>query len=109
MQNSASKIWQSPLSQRLVETLASIADTKTMQKFLGDVMTEKEITEISARLEAARLLQQGAKYQDIIIQTKLSTRTIARISEWLKNGYGGYEAALATMHHHRPKSRLEAV
>jgi len=57
-------------------------------------MTEKEIIEISARLEAARMLQAGKTYAEITQKTKLSSRTVARISDWLQNGTGGYEVAL---------------
>lgn len=71
-----------------------------MQNFLRDVMTEKEIVEISARFEAARMLTEGKKYSEIIAATKLSSRTVARISEWLQNGCNGYQAALKTANHH---------
>ena len=65
-----------------------------MQAFLRDVMTEKEIIEISARFEAARMLKSGKKYTEIVEVTKLSSRTVARISDWLKNGESGYEKAI---------------
>lgn len=71
-----------------------------MQNFLRDVMTEKEIVEISARFETARMLTEGKKYSEIIAATKLSSRTVARISEWLQNGCNGYQAALKTANHH---------
>lgn len=70
-----------------------------MQNFLRDVMTEKEIIEISARFEAAKMLSEGRKYTEIVTATKLSSRTVARISEWLQNGCDGYQAALKTVHH----------
>ena len=70
-----------------------------MQNFLRDVMTEKEIIEISARFEAAKMLSEGRKYTEIVTLTKLSSRTVARISEWLQNGCDGYRAALKTVHH----------
>ncbi len=107
MQRSSTRIWESPTTLQLSQTLATINEAKTMQNFLRDVMTEKEIIEISARLEAARMLQKGARYTDIIEKTKLSSRTVARISDWLQNGYGGYKAAL--IHHNRSKPRLRAV
>jgi TrpR-related protein YerC/YecD len=106
--NSSNKIWTSDMSMQLVRTMADITDVKVMQDFLRDVMTEKEITEIAARLEAARMLNLGKKYTEIIEQTKLSSRTIARISEWLQNGTNGYSEALKqiNMHHgHLPPAR----
>jgi len=88
--------------------LCSIDDAPTMQQFLRDVMTEKEIDEISSRLQAARMLQAGATYVDVIAKTRLSSRTIARISNWLQNGTGGYAAVIKvakTHHDHIPPAR----
>lgn len=110
MQYSCKEIWELPTTKQLASTLAAIPDAPTMQSFLRDVMTEKEIIEISARLEAAKMLQSGAKYTDIIEKTKLSSRTVARISDWMQNGQGGYEAALkvvADHHTHIPPARAE--
>lgn len=101
MATNKTSLWQSGTAQQLVEALVSIADIQTMQNFLRDVMTEKEISEISARLEAAKMLQAGRKYRDIVAVTKLSSRTVARISEWLKNGCNGYQAALKAVDSHQ--------
>src|SRR5690606_33795384 len=87
-------LWDNATHQQLLLALCSIDDPATMQNFLRDVLTEKEIIEISARLEAAKMLASGKKYTDITEKTKLSSRTVARISRWMKNGTGGYAAAL---------------
>lgn len=92
-------VWKSETARQLVEALLAIDDASTMQNFLRDVMTEKEIIEISSRLEAARMLLAGDKYTDIVTTTRLSSRTVARISDWLQNGCDGYQAALNTIHH----------
>lgn len=99
MKYSPKEIWQQPLPAQLISALVSISDADILRKFLRDVMTEKEIIEISARLEAARLLQEGVAYTKISQQTKLSSRTVARISDWLKNGCGGYKSVLISLHH----------
>ncbi len=100
MKDNSAKTWDNPLAQQLAEALTAIDDAKTMQNFLRDVMTKKEIIEISARLEAARMLQAGSTYTDIVAKTKLSSRTVARISDWLQNGCNGYQAALKTINTH---------
>ena len=101
-------IWQQTTTATLARALTSIADETTMQNFLRDVMTEKEIIEISARLQAAAMLSQGKKYSEIVATTKLSSRTVARISDWLQNGTGGYRQILAGMHHaHLSPARAE--
>ncbi len=84
---------------QLSEAFCAITDLTLMQNFLCDVMTEKEIVEISARFEAAKMLKAGETYSSIIKKTKLSSRTVARISDWLQNGTGGYSVVLETLHH----------
>src|SRR5690606_12751169 len=100
MQQETSNIWKDAIPNEFVRALTLITDEDLMRNFLRDVMTEKEIQEISARLEAARMLADGQKYSDIIIKTKLSSRTVARISSWMQNGTGGYAAVLALLLKH---------
>lgn len=110
MTNDKTTIWDDIKAQQLAETFTSITDVRTMQNFLRDVMTEKEIVEISARFEAAKMLLDGSKYADIVARTKLSSRTVARISDWLQNGCSGYQAALETInthHDHLSPARAE--
>jgi TrpR-related protein YerC/YecD len=110
MQDSSIKVWELERPQQLVSVLLSINDPRDMQNFLRDLMTEKEIIETSARLEAAKMLNDGAKYIEIIKKTKLSSRTIARISDWLQNGNQGYMVALRSIsghHTHIPPVRAE--
>ncbi len=108
MTTSVDNLWQSDSTIQLAGTFSRITDETTMRNFLRDVMTEKEIIEIAARLEAARMLRAGATYITIAEKTKLSSRTIARISDWLQNGQGGYAAALdqsGARHDHIPPAR----
>ncbi len=99
MSQDVNKVWKDDKAQQLVKALLSISDQATMQNFLRDVMTEKEIIEVSARFEVASMLTEGKKYTEIVAKTKLSSRTVARISEWLQNGCNGYQAALNVTHH----------
>jgi len=110
MTTAATSLWNTLSTQQLIGVLCAIDNPATMQAFLRDVMTQKEIVEISSRLQAAKMLQAGATYAQIVQQTKLSSRTVARISDWLQNGQGGYAAALdmiTTHHSHTPPARAE--
>jgi len=110
MQTDANTVWGVETPKQLAEVLAAIDNVSDMQNFLRDVMTEKEIIEVSSRLEAAKMLKAGKKYTEVIEETKLSSRTVARISDWMQNGCGGYETALAvieTHHDHIPPARAE--
>ena len=100
MNSDQTKIWSNAQPRQLAEVLTAIDDVSVMQNFLRDVLTLKEIAEVSARLEAARMLADGQRYVDITAATKLSSRTVARINEWLQNGCSGYEAALNLINAH---------
>ena len=100
MNKASNSIWKETAPQQLAEVICRIGDKNNLENFLSDVMTNKEIIEISSRLEAARLLSDGVKYTDITRQTKLSSRTVARISQWIKNGYGGYLLAIDIINNH---------
>lgn len=101
-------IWEQENTAALAGVFATISDISSMQDFLRDVMTEKEIVEISARLQAAIMLSQGRKYGEIIATTKLSSRTVARISDWLQNGTGGYRKVIESIHQtHLPPACAE--
>lgn len=92
-------VMEQEMPEQLVRALSCITESSAMSRFLRDVMTEKEITEIGARFEAAKMLRAGASYTEIINRTRLSSRTVARISDWLQNGTGGYAVALETLEH----------
>ncbi len=106
MKNS-NKIWADKAKLNFANSLTGIRDADLMMSFLGDIMTQKEITEISARLEAAKMLTRGENYNLITDKTKLSSRTVARISKWLKNGYGGYEKVIAMDESHIKPARAD--
>ncbi len=94
-------VWKKTSNKQFAEVLRKIKDDKTMQNFLRDVMTEKEIIEISSRLKAAYMLNKDISYEKVIKETNLSSRTVARISDWLKNGCGGYIKAIKIIDSHR--------
>lgn len=110
MTTNVNQLWQEESAAQLAQVLIAIDNKVDMQNFLRDVMTEKEIIEISARFKAAQMLTQGATYANIVKTTKLSSRTVARISDWLQNGTGGYKNALqiaTSQHSHISPVRAE--
>jgi TrpR-related protein YerC/YecD len=92
--SSENTIWKDSRATALAEVLTLIEDQVVMQNFLRDVLTEKEIIEIGSRYKAAQMLAQGKTYASIVETTKLSSRTVARISEWLQSGTRGYDSAI---------------
>lgn len=76
-----------------VRTLSALTP-RDLRKFLRDVATTRELAELSARWQAARLLAAGESYRAISQKTGLSTATVTRVAAWLAGPVGGYRAAL---------------
>jgi uncharacterized protein YerC len=64
--NDKNDIWKDEQLRQLADVLASISDPNEIRAFLRDVMTQKEIIEVGARLQAAKMLSKGEKYADSI-------------------------------------------
>jgi len=91
--------WNSKENIRFVKMILSLETADEARRFLRDLMTEKEIKEFANRITAAELLSKGAMYSYIEEVTGLSSRTISRVSKWLKGKEKGYKTVLNKMHH----------
>ncbi len=68
-------------------TLDTVEDCKN---FLEDLCTPSELSEMTRRMQAAHMLNDGRIYTDIATETGLSTATISRVNRCLKFHDGGY-------------------
>ncbi len=96
-------------AEALIEAILSLKNRKEAKKFLGDLMTSSELTEFSNRWAAALMLDANISYEKIEKITGLSSRTIARVSSWLKTGTGGYKFMLRRMGEHSSVAELKAI
>ncbi len=80
---------------RLTAAFLSLSSKEECYAFFEDLLTVKEIEEISSRLEVARLLKDGGNYIDIAAKTGASTATISRVSKCLSGSRGGYRMVLS--------------
>ena len=87
------------LVDNLLSVLASLDTEYEVYDFLLDLCTVREITEMSQRLEVARLLAGGQSYVYVQDVTGASATTISRVSKCLNYGSGGYERALSIIEH----------
>ena len=78
----------------LVKALLSLENADECYRFMEDLLTMREIRDLSQRLEVAQLLRQKATYNDIVEKTGVSTATIGRVNRALTYGTGGYEMIL---------------
>ena len=76
---------------KAVLTLESEEDCR---RFFDDVATIKELLDLSARLEVARMLDSGAVFSEISRETGASSATISRVNKCLSYGEGGYKTVL---------------
>lgn len=92
--------WKNAENTRLIQAVLALKTPDEAQRFLRDLMTEKEIKEFSNRLQTAELLTKNVPYSEIEQKTGLSSRTVARVSKWLNGSGGGYRTIINRLHHH---------
>ncbi len=90
--------------QDLFRAILTLKNRTDIARFLRDLLTKDELNEFAGRWKAARMLAARAPYLEIENETGMSSRTIARISNWLKKGAGGYRLAIANTAHHMSPS-----
>jgi len=91
--------WNNKKNKRLIEMVLSLKTADEARRFLRDLLTETEIKEFANRIKVAEMLSKGVMYSAIEGETGLSSRTIARVSKFLKGKEMGYKTIIARMHH----------
>jgi TrpR-related protein YerC/YecD len=81
----------------LLDAIITINDRTQAQRFFRDLCTERELDEMVSRWAVVRGLADGASYRSIHDTTGVSTATITRINDWVRNGTGGYGEALSRL------------
>ena len=75
----------------LVRALLSLNNEEEVYRVLEDLLTIREVGELSQRLEVAFMLRDKATYSEIVEKTGVSTATIGRVNRCLNYGAGGYQ------------------
>ena len=86
--------FKTPHTDRLVRALLCLNDERECYALLEDLLTIKELQDLSQRLEVAQLLREKITYNEIAQRTGVSTATISRVNRCLAYGAGGYEMVL---------------
>ena len=87
----------------LYRGILSLQTVKECADFFEDLCTPSELSEMSRRMQAARMLKNGYIYSDIAEETGLSTATISRVNRCLKYGADGYLTALERLERERKR------
>jgi len=90
--------------EELITAILMLENFGEAKKFLRDLLTESELVEFSNRWKTARMLTKKIPYTEIEKETGLSSTTIARVSNWLNKGTGGYRLILKRTNLHQHKS-----
>ena len=72
----------------LFELIVSINNVEDCKDIFDDLCTYNEINSMAQRLKAAKLLFDGATYEEIIKKTDISSATLSRVSRCVKFGKG---------------------
>ena len=81
----------------LYRVILMLENVQECRSFFRDLLTEHEIGELAERWKVARMLTEGSSYVEIEKATGASSRTIARVARWLREGKGGYQLMLGRM------------
>ena len=81
-------------TKELYRAILSLRTVEECQRFFRDLLTIEEITEMSKRWQAARLLNEHKPYREVAKKTGLSTTTVARVAQWLFHGESCYQLVL---------------
>lgn len=81
----------------LCDALVAVKDREMAYRLLDDLCTIAEVHALSQRIAVARMLKNGATYQEIVLKTGASTATISRVNRCLHYGADGYTKTLAKL------------
>lgn len=88
------KIFDNKETDYLIKALMNIENEEQCKAILEDVMTTKEILDISQRIHVASLLNEKVVYSKISSLTGASAATISRVNRCINYGSGGYDEIL---------------
>jgi TrpR-related protein YerC/YecD len=75
--------------KELFNAFSKIESPSERERFFYDLLTSDELNDIARRWKVATMLENKTPFSEIENKTGMSSTTIARISKWLKSGYGG--------------------
>ena len=81
----------------LIKALVSLGTEEEAKLLLEDLLTAKEIDDLSQRLRVAQLLLNKENYATVSKETGASSATISRVNRCVVYGGGGYETVLTKL------------
>lgn len=81
----------------LLDAFITLKTKTELKAFLRDLLTVKELNDISQRWQIVLMLKQKLPYLEIAKSVGVSTTTVTRVALWLNHGKGGYQTALSRL------------
>lgn len=100
--------FDSPANDDLFEAILKLESLEECYRFFEDLMTIKELQDISQRWQVARMLSGGSTYNEIASRTGASAATISRVSKCLSYGAEGYSGMLSKLETEKEKEEKPA-
>ncbi len=85
---------QRPEVDKLFQAMLELRDVREYYRFFEDLCTVSELRTMAQRFRAAEMLYDGAKYEEVVEDTGMSSATISRIKRFLNYGADGYAMAI---------------
>lgn len=90
-------VFDSPEGEEFLKAITKLRTPAEVGEFLSDMFTPAETRAFVSRWRAARMLNEGIPYTEIQKITGLSSATVARVSQALQFGSGGYQKVLSRL------------
>ena len=87
----------------LIDAILSLKTEEECAAFIEDIMTTKEILDMSQRMMVAKLLDEGLVYSKIMELSGASSTTISRVNRCYSYGPGGYKTVLSRIREEEKK------
>ena len=84
----------------LMDAILSLENREECLAFFTDLLTIRELQDISQRLQVARFLSHGETFLEIGKKTGVSTATITKVNRCCNYGAGGYRLILDRLERH---------
>lgn len=82
------------LLRDLVNAFYSLKSPTEAALFIQDLLTEREVTNVSKRLRIAKLLLEGGKYEEVGKGLHTSYGTVAKVGAWLAQKGDGFRMVI---------------
>lgn len=75
-------------------SIAELQSREEVKKFFKDLLSESEAIMLARRIQVAKMLLEGKKYEEITKELHVGPDTVGRVQQWLTAGFGGYKKAI---------------